>query len=90
MFEVTKNNCFGQIWFEKKIIAYVKNESSNFNAMTSTLKFVVNYETWGLHESFNGTCLWHDFSKACQYATINEKVYRNLKNVFIKIAEVDL
>jgi hypothetical protein len=45
--------------------------------MTSTLKFVVNYETLGLQESFNGTCLWHDFSIACQYAIINEKIYRN-------------
>jgi hypothetical protein len=64
LFEVTKKNCLMLAWdlinlldkfgLRKKIIAYVKNESSNLNAMTSTLKFVVNYEILGLHESFNG------------------------------------
>jgi hypothetical protein len=38
----------GQIWFEKKIIAYVKAEGSNLNAMTFALKFVVSCETLGL------------------------------------------
>jgi len=37
-----------------------------------------------------GTYLWHDFSKAYQYATINEIFYRNLKNISIKTTEVDL
>jgi hypothetical protein len=36
----------------KKIIVYVKNEGSNFNAMTIALKIVVNYESFGLEESF--------------------------------------
>jgi hypothetical protein len=36
----------------KKIIAYVKNEWSNFNAMITTLKAVVNYGSLGLKESF--------------------------------------
>jgi pyruvate dehydrogenase complex dehydrogenase (E1) component len=36
----------------KKIIAYVKDEGSNFNVMTTVLKVVVNYESVGLEESF--------------------------------------
>ncbi len=36
----------------KKIIVYVKDEESNFNAMTTILKIVVNYEYFGLEESF--------------------------------------
>jgi hypothetical protein len=47
----------------KKIIAYVKDEGTNFNSMTIDLKSVVNYEVLGLEESFNGTCFGHAFSK---------------------------
>jgi hypothetical protein len=36
----------------KKIIAYVKNEWSNFNAMITALKAIVNYGSLGLKESF--------------------------------------
>jgi hypothetical protein len=39
----------------KKIIAYVKDEGSNLNAMTITLKVVVNFESLGLEKSFQGT-----------------------------------
>jgi hypothetical protein len=35
-----------------KIIAYVKDEGSNLNTLTSALKFVVRCETLGLEESF--------------------------------------
>jgi hypothetical protein len=36
----------------KKIIAYAKDEGSNLNVMTTTLKVVVNCESIGLEESF--------------------------------------
>ncbi len=36
----------------ENIIAYVKDEGSNFNAMTNVLKYVVNCESLGLEESF--------------------------------------
>jgi hypothetical protein len=39
----------------KKIITYVKNEGSNLNVMTITLKVVVNCESFGLEENFQGT-----------------------------------
>jgi len=51
----------------KKIIAYVKDEGLDLNAMITVLKVVVNYESFGLEESFKGTCFGHVFSKACQY-----------------------
>jgi hypothetical protein len=69
-----------------KIMAYVKDEGSNLNALTNVLKFVVNCETLGLKESFQGTYFDHAFSKACQYATTYDKVCKNLKYVFIKYA----
>ncbi len=62
-----------QIWFEKKIITYVKDDGSNLNAMIFVLKYIICCETLGLQESFNGICFGHAFSKACQYATIDIK-----------------
>ncbi len=35
-----------------KIIAYVKDEGSNLNTLTSALKFVIKCETLGLEENF--------------------------------------
>jgi hypothetical protein len=58
--------------------------------LTNVLKFVVKCEILGLEENFLGTCFGHIFSKACQYATIDDKVCQNLKYVFIKFAHVDL
>jgi len=55
--------------------------------MTIALKFVVKCEVLGLDESYQGPCFGHAFSKACQYATTNEKVYKNLKFVSIKFAK---
>jgi len=51
--------------------------------MTTVLKVVVNCESFGLKENFQGTYFGHAFSKACQYGTINEKVWKDLKYVSI-------
>ncbi len=58
----------------KNILAYVKDEGSNFNNMAITLKSVVNCEALGIEESYQGTCFEHAFSKACQYVIVDEKV----------------
>jgi len=55
--------------WKRKIIAYVKDEGLNFNVVTIALKVVINCESFGLKESFNGTCFGHVFSNACQYGT---------------------
>jgi hypothetical protein len=52
--------------------------------MIATLKLVVNCEVLGVEESFLGTCFGHAFSKAYQYATMDEKVLKGFKYVFIK------
>jgi hypothetical protein len=59
-------NLLDKYGLRKKIIAYVKYEGSNFNAMTIALKIIINCEYIGLGESFQGTCFGHVFSKACQ------------------------
>jgi hypothetical protein len=58
--------------------------------MITTLKVVVNYEFFGLEESFQGTCLGHDFSKACQYGTAKEKACKDLKYVSFKSTQTYL
>jgi hypothetical protein len=35
---------------KKKIIAYVKDEGSNWNALITTLKSIVNYAAMGMEE----------------------------------------
>jgi len=74
----------------RKIILYVKDEGYNLNAMTSVLKSIVNCEFLGIGKSFQGTCFGHAFSKACQYGTIEEKVYKKLKYVSIKSTQANL
>jgi len=58
---------------KRKKISYLKDEGSNMNITITNLKSIVSYDMLGLEESFQGTCLGHTFSKACQYATTKEK-----------------
>ncbi len=74
----------------KKIIVYVKDERFNLNIMTFAWKIVISWDSLGLEESYQGICFGHAFSKACQYAIANDKVYKDLTYVFIKIAQGNL
>jgi len=73
----------------KQIAVYVKDEGSNLNITTTTLKLVINYVVLSLVKKNSGICFGHAFSKACQYAT-NEKVYKCFKYVSIKVIQGDL
>jgi hypothetical protein len=68
----------------RKLVAYVKDEGANLNAMTTALKSMVDCEVLGLEESFQGTCFNHAFFKACQYGTAKEFFCKNLKHISIK------
>jgi hypothetical protein len=68
----------------------VKDEGFNLNSITIALNFVMNYEVLGLKENFQGNYFDLVFSKACQYGTLNDKVYKGLKYVSIKIAQRNL
>jgi hypothetical protein len=65
----------------------VKDEGSNLNIVIIVLRVVVSYDILGLKENYQGTCSGHAFSKACQYVTTNEKKYKKLTYVFIKITQ---
>jgi hypothetical protein len=53
----------GQVWFKEKKIVYVKDEGSNFNEMTSVLKFIIDCEYLGLEESSRVLALNMRFQK---------------------------
>jgi hypothetical protein len=56
---------FGNYALKRQIIAYVKDELSNLNTMTTIEKSIVSCDMLGLEESFQGTCFGHAFSRAC-------------------------
>ncbi len=56
----------------KNKIAYVKDERSNLNTMTTTLKSIVRCESLGLDEGFLDICFCFALYKAYQYVTIDE------------------
>ncbi len=58
--------------------------------MTIDFKSVVNCNILRLQESFQGSYFGYAFSKACQYATTNEKVCKGLKYESIKTTQYDL
>jgi hypothetical protein len=77
---------FNQYGLKNKIIAYVKDEGTYLNNKTIALKSIVKCEVFNLNENFQGVCFGHVFSKTCQYAITNEKVFKNFKFVSIKSA----
>ncbi len=94
LFEATKitrqnlamnlNKLLYSFGLRKKIIAFVKNEGTNWNAMISTLMFVVSYDIMGL-EKVSMEVVWIlFFSKACYYGTTKEKVCKDMRFISIK------
>ncbi len=61
---INLSNLLDSFGLSKKIIAFVKDEGANLNAMTLTLKSIVSCDTLGLEEIFNGNYFGHVFSKA--------------------------
>lgn len=76
--------------FKKIKIVYVKDEDANLNTMTFALKLVMSCETLGVMKSFQGSCFAHAFSKAYQYTTIEERIFRGLKYVSIIFSQKKL
>ncbi len=74
----------------KNIITYMKNKGFNLNIKAIALKVVVSCDILGLEESYQGACFGHAFSKAYQYATIDEKVCKDFTYVSVKNAQGDL
>jgi hypothetical protein len=54
---------FDQYGLRRKIIYFVKDERSNLNTMTITLKSIVRCEILSLDKRFKGTCFDHVLRK---------------------------
>jgi len=67
-----------------------KNKGFNLNIKIIVLKSVVSCDILGLEESYQGTCFGHAFSKAYQYAMIDEFFCKNFTYVYIKNAQGNL
>ncbi len=59
-----KNACLHQ-----RLRCKLENNDNNFESCCQN-----SCESFGLEESFQGTCFGHAMSKACQYGTIDDKV----------------
>jgi hypothetical protein len=57
-----------------QVIAFVKNEGNNLGIMDATLLSMIDYESLKFLQVCKGTCFERVMSKACQYATNDDKV----------------
>jgi hypothetical protein len=73
-----------------RVIAFVKYEGTNLSAMATTLHSIIDCEPLNILRVYEGTCLGHVMSKACQYVTNDEKVFVGLRNVSVKEAQSGL
>jgi len=70
--------------FTLKVLCYVKDEGTNLETMTITLKSTISCEVLNLLTPFVATCFGHATSKVAKYATIDYKVSKDLGVVNIK------
>jgi hypothetical protein len=68
------------------VIAFVKDEGSNLTSMASALCSIIDCQHLRLLKVYEGTCFGHVMSKACQYATNDDKVSKGLVQVNVKDA----
>jgi hypothetical protein len=70
-----------------KVLCYVKDEGTNLETMTITLKSTISCEVLNLLTPFVGACFGHATSKVVKYATIDDKVSKDLGVVNIKYVQ---
>jgi hypothetical protein len=73
-----------------KIIAYAKDEGSNFIKMASTLEDIVTCDPLNLANPYVETCFGHYMSKAYQYAINDKKNCSTFSQVPLKSVQVTL
>jgi len=67
-------NILDQYGLRKKMMACMKNERSNLNAMIIAWKYFGSYYVLELEEKFQETYFCPVFSEACQYSTRDENL----------------
>jgi hypothetical protein len=59
----------------------LKDEGTNLSTMGVVMHSIIDYEPLKILRVCEGMCFGHVMSKACQYATNDDKIYVGLKNV---------
>jgi hypothetical protein len=72
------------------VIAFVKDEGNNLTSMASTLHSIIHYQLLRLLKVYKGKSFGHVMHKACQYATNDNKVSKDLLQVNVKDVHVAL
>ncbi len=70
-----------------RVIAFVKDESTNLSTMAIAFHSIIDYEPLNIHKVYEVTCFGHVMSK---YAINDEKVYVGLINVSVKKVQSNL
>jgi len=81
---------FKKFGLTQKIMAYVKDESSNLATCAQALKAIVPCVDLDKAKPFDGYCFGHTLSKVCQYVTFDEKVGCGLLYASIKSTQADV
>ena len=74
----------------KKIIAWVKDEGSNLTTLERALQLTVSCDVLDIKQPYAGACFGHVMSKACQYATDDDKVCREMTELSLRSAQTAL
>ncbi len=64
-----------------------EDKGTNFVNMTVAFKLVISCEALNLPQPFNGTYFGHAMSKAVQYATNDDKIFKDLASINVKFAQ---
>jgi len=71
------------------VVAFVNDESNNFTSMVISLHSIVYCQPLKLQQIYEGSCFGHVMSKACPYATNDDKVF-GFKPIRVKNAQTSL
>jgi hypothetical protein len=70
-----------------KVLCYVKDKGTNLANMTTTLKSIISCEALSLLVPFDGACFGHVMNKATQYATNDDKIFKDLVPINVRFAQ---
>jgi hypothetical protein len=73
--------------FISKVLCYVKDEVTNLASMTIAFKSVISCEALNLLQPFYGASFGHVMNKVAQYATNDDKIFKNLALINVKSAQ---
>jgi hypothetical protein len=76
--------------FTFKVLCYVKDEGTNLVTMIVTFMPMNSYEALNLLQPFDGTGFGHVMNKVAQYATNDDRFYKNLALMSVKFVQTSL